>query len=106
MQMSRKLLANPLKTKIKNNLKETDMIVIRHGESIFNFELAKVRALKNVISTEKWQRMRREVKFNDSYIDCGLTYKGAEQAQKAGEALSEHNISTFIVSPLRRNILT
>jgi broad specificity phosphatase PhoE len=106
MQVTKKLISNPLRTKLIHDLRESEIIAIRHGESFFNLELSKVKQLRTEYSNEKWQRMRREVKFNDAYIDSGLTDKGIEQARKAGISLSEHNISTFIVSPLRRNILT
>jgi broad specificity phosphatase PhoE len=106
MQATKRLLANPLKTKLTNNLNETNLIIIRHAESMFNYELNKVRALKEDMNIERWEKLRREVKFNDSLIDCGLTDKGIEQCLKAGEELSQFNFTKFIVSPLKRNLLT
>ncbi len=82
---------------------QSNILLIRHGESVFNYE---IQNLDNFKDQEEYDDMRNYIKFTERHFDSDLTDKGVIQAQNAGELLKEMNFKFIFVSPMIRALKT
>jgi len=91
------------KSKYSFDLK-SNLLLIRHGESIFNKEIKHVEEIGK--SDPFFHEKRFHVKFTERLIDSELTDVGVQQTKDAASILRDTNIKYVFVSPLRRALNT
>lgn len=103
------MFSSILKTETKLRLSKfssdlsSNILLIRHGESIFNCEYLK---LKDIKDPKQHEEQRNYVKFTERLFDSDLTALGSKQAKVAGDTLTSMNIKYVFVSPVLRALKT
>lgn len=99
-------MINPLKTSRHHQMKDSNILLIRHAESMFNCELKHVKTMQECLHKDEFKTKWRHVKFTDRLIDCDITEAGHKQCIDAGKQLSDVNVKYIFVSPMKRTLLT
>jgi broad specificity phosphatase PhoE len=101
------MLSKSLREKIAKSKFSFDLnskiLLIRHGESIFNREIQQVEEIKE---KRLFDERRNVVKFTNRLFDSDLTETGIIQSKKAAERLQHLNLKYVFVSPLLRTLNT
>jgi len=80
------------------------ILLVRHGESIFNKEMRNLQNLKN--NNDLYLETKKHIKFTNRLFDSDLTETGHQQCSDVGEKLRNLKFKYAFVSPLRRALKT
>ena len=91
------------KNKFSNDL-NSNILLLRHGESLFNYEIFNLKEIHD--DETLYQKKRMEVKFSERLIDSDLTELGIQQSKNCAETIKNFRIKYLFVSPLIRSLKT
>ena len=81
----------------------SNILLMRHGESLFNIEFNK---LKDIKDEKLYEEKRNDIRFSERLLDSDLTELGVEQCKNSAEILKNTAIKYIFVSPVLRALNT
>jgi broad specificity phosphatase PhoE len=111
----KKLVINPLKSLTKVHSERmmnlsipngTQIILMRHAESVFNYEIKNIEKLKPNMLESDFKKITSEIRFSKELLDCEITNQGKQQCYLAGNKFQDVNLKYVFVSPMRRALMT
>ena len=90
------MLINILKKSRFSKDLNSNILVMRHGESLFNIEFNK---LKDIKDEKLYEEKRNDIRFSERLLDSDLTELGVEQCKNSAEILKNTAIKYIFVSP-------
>ena len=81
----------------------SNILLMRHGESLFNIEFNK---LKDIKDEKLYEEKRNDIRFSERLLDSDLTELVFEQCKNSAEILKNTAIKYIFVSPVLRALNT
>lgn len=94
------LIRSPLLTTFTRDL-SSKLLLVRHGESIFQKRHRSIAHLKNKNHNE-FMKLKHEIQYDPELCDCEISALGQEECYNAGRRLEQFNIKYIFVSPVWR----